>query len=588
MDKGSNRRPDRVVAVCCGAGGLEATMAFVEQLAPSSRDAIVCLSLASFEERAAAGGPLRASTLPYEHLSETVSLEGGRVYFTLPNLSLNFTPDGRVMVAPDTSCAIDRCLSSLAAAHGAQGIAVILGGSAAEGIEGAQAVLAAGGTVLVQRPDTTTHPTLPRALVEAGTVSMVLAPEDLPGWIEARLDDGARLPSGPPREVERLTDLRRLLGREAAIQLSHYKGAAIGRALRNRRLALKLATQVAYLNEYAVNDSERLAFSRSISEVDSAPLWTMTPQFQALRALLEKKAQQVGARQSTLRIWSAACGRGTEPWLLAILADKAGVAPSTRIFATDLDADTIAFAQRGLFDASLAQQISAEWLETYFEPSGAGYRACDRLRGMINFARHDLLEHPPFARIDLLVCRNLFGFLTGLSRRMVTDRLVRSIRPGGHLAIGADIQVPGMRRTEIPGLLHRAPAADPWHSPTPCPTDIERAGPCHDPLHSALLSLYAPPALIVGRHGSITHAQGDVQLIYAATGAGDRARHNVRNGRLQLLLAAFWRRGQLVRHSDLVCPTPDGPKRATLVAQPLPDQPASVLVTLELEAHSSK
>jgi two-component system CheB/CheR fusion protein len=73
-----------------------------------------------------------------------------------------------------------------------------------------------------------------------------------------------------------------------------------------------------------------------------------------------------------------------------------------QIFATDLNADAIAFARRGRYPASIAADVSAERLARFFRIQGDGYLIDPRIREMVLFAQHDLIMDPPFTRLDLL------------------------------------------------------------------------------------------------------------------------------------------------------------------------------------------
>ena len=146
-----------------------------------------------------------------------------------------------------------------------------------------------------------------------------------------------------------------------------------------------------------------------------------------------------------LRVWSAGCATGEEPFSSAILLDR--IAPTlggwnTTIVATDIHRGALETARRGRYRPWSFRGIPARVLQTYFDPVGSEFEISPRLRDMVRFEHHNLIEdpHPTLLldanAVDLILCRNVLMYLTPDAIARVGDRLVASLADGGWLLLG--------------------------------------------------------------------------------------------------------------------------------------------------------
>lgn len=165
--------------------------------------------------------------------------------------------------------------------------------------------------------------------------------------------------------------------------------------------------------------------------------------------LLEQAALPDLARRSTggpLRLWSAGCGRGEEPYSLAILLEELrgnGFPLAAEIYGTDIDEGALAAARLGRFPAAALDELSVARRERYFsiEDSrhGPEYVLAERLRAGVRFMHHDLAtaaEAPDGRVFDLICCRNVLIYFDRACQTRVFDLLLRSLVPGGYLCLG--------------------------------------------------------------------------------------------------------------------------------------------------------
>ncbi|QTF94253.1 EAL domain-containing protein [Halomonas sp. BM-2019] len=228
------------------------------------------------------------------------------------------------------------------------------------------------------------------------------------------------------------------------IDFSGYKPGTLLRRLQRR------------LEVCGVDDLDRYQalIERSTEELDSLArdiLVSVTAffrdrhAFEALRSYVREICQRCRQRGRDARIWVAGCATGEEAYSLAILFDEAcrddPQPPGIQIFATDLDDEALAVARRGHYPASALEGLAPERLNRYFRPTRGGYDVSKRLRDMIVFAHHNLVNDPPFLRLDLVSCRNLLIYFDGDLQARVLKRFHFALHKQGVLFLGRNENV---------------------------------------------------------------------------------------------------------------------------------------------------
>lgn len=152
-----------------------------------------------------------------------------------------------------------------------------------------------------------------------------------------------------------------------------------------------------------------------------------------------------------LRIWSAGCSSGEEPYSLAMLALAAvraqGKGVQVRVLASDLDPVVLARAKEGLYPAAALAHVPEALRRMWFKAEGEGYRVGEELRKAVAFRVLDLFSSPPPSSIDLLLCRNVMIYFS----RDLQQKLLRSyrqaLRNGGIFITGKTETVLGPARS---------------------------------------------------------------------------------------------------------------------------------------------
>ncbi|MEM6626867.1 MAG: protein-glutamate O-methyltransferase CheR [Pseudomonadota bacterium] len=158
---------------------------------------------------------------------------------------------------------------------------------------------------------------------------------------------------------------------------------------------------------------------------------------------------QTGARR--LRIWCAACSTGQEPYSLAMLMDQSptltGGLP-VEIVATDISERVLEKAKSGLYSQFEVQRgLPIQLMMKYFTQKNDLWAISDRLRSMVTFKKHNLMEAPAaLGKFDVVFCRNVLIYFDAPTKGQVLGRISQLMNPGGYLILGAAETVIGVTR----------------------------------------------------------------------------------------------------------------------------------------------
>ncbi|MCL6639028.1 MAG: protein-glutamate O-methyltransferase CheR [Firmicutes bacterium] len=143
------------------------------------------------------------------------------------------------------------------------------------------------------------------------------------------------------------------------------------------------------------------------------------------------------AAKNSLRIWSAACSVGAEPYSIAIILDEKTPGRRHVIEATDIDQSVLAAAALGRYGPEQVRNVAPGRLAKYFKKQGSHYYLDERIKKSVHFRRHDLLVDPFGSDYDLIVCRNVTIYFTREAQGKLNEKFYRALAPGGYLFIGA-------------------------------------------------------------------------------------------------------------------------------------------------------
>ena len=142
-----------------------------------------------------------------------------------------------------------------------------------------------------------------------------------------------------------------------------------------------------------------------------------------------------------LKIWSAACSTGDEPYSLVMALSRHIPLNQIKIFATDLDKQVIAKAKVGLYSEKSIASVPADLKKKYFTKVGLSYQISDEIKSRVEFKEHNLLLDTYPTNYHMIVCRNVLIYFTEEAKDEVFVKFQRSLANGGILFIGSTEQI---------------------------------------------------------------------------------------------------------------------------------------------------
>jgi len=176
--------------------------------------------------------------------------------------------------------------------------------------------------------------------------------------------------------------------------------------------------------------------------------------FEYLRSVAVPRLIEQRRSQRRLRLWSAGCSTGEEPYSLAMMLTE--YFPElrewdVRILATDLSTRVLAQAREGVYDIARVKQIPAALTGKYFEPESGGdrtFRVCGEVRSMVTFARLNLMESWPMkGPFDFIFCRNVMIYFDKPTQENLVRRFHELLLPGCLLMVGHSESLTGIAHT---------------------------------------------------------------------------------------------------------------------------------------------
>ena len=142
-----------------------------------------------------------------------------------------------------------------------------------------------------------------------------------------------------------------------------------------------------------------------------------------------------------LKIWSAACSTGDEPYSLVMALSRHIPLSQIKIQATDLDKQVIQKAKVGLYSEKSIVSVPKDLKDKYFTKVGPSYQISDEIKKRVEFKEHNLLRDPYPTGYHLIVCRNVLIYFTEEAKCDVYRKFQKALAPGGILFIGSTEQI---------------------------------------------------------------------------------------------------------------------------------------------------
>lgn len=440
-----------VVGIGASAGGLAAVTELLKEFPRGMGAAVVVIQHLDPNHESLTGEILsRISPLPVSEVTHGTPIEPGHVYVIPPNRSLRLER-GLLTLSPRAkgreNLPIDLFFQSIAVSVKGRSIGVVLSGIASDGTNGLEAIKAAGGSTFAQDPSTAQYDGMPRSAIASGAVDIV----DTPRMIARDIADMVQRPPARPgtsrtsRPLPPLkpdSALHRIFAsirKGSGVDFTHYKHSTIRRRIA-RRLSLQKFENIETYADYVETHPQEAKTLFDDLLIHVTGFFRDPEAYEALKTRILPKYMETFAPDMPFRVWVPGCASGEEAYSIAIvffeLLDKAKSRPPIQIFATDVSEESLQQARAAVYPESIAKDVSKERLRRFFQPVEGGYRVAKWIRETCLFSRHDLTADPPFAKIDLVSCRNVLIYFGSELQRRVVPILHYALKPGGILWLG--------------------------------------------------------------------------------------------------------------------------------------------------------
>ncbi len=326
-------------------------------------------------------------------------------------------------------------------------IGVVLSGSGSDGTLGVRAIKGEGGMIMVQESASSEYDSMPRSAIATGMVDFELPPAEMPvkiiEYARRAIDRTDKQAEGqPPAGNENaLRKIFMLLRNHSGHDFSQYKPNTVNRRIERRMAIQQLENSEGYIKYLQQTPAEIEALFRDML-IGVTSFFRDPEAYEALEKQIDGLFSEKKPNE-TIRVWSAGCSTGEEPYSLAILLAEHQRQLKERInfqiFATDIDSRAITAARTGIYPASIAADISQNRLERFFSmaPGDSSYQINQKLRDMMIFSEQNIIKDPPFSRIDLICCRNLLIYMGAELQKKLIPLFHYALKPGGILFLGS-------------------------------------------------------------------------------------------------------------------------------------------------------
>ncbi len=535
-----------VVAVGASAGGLDALERFFGAIPADTGAAYVVIQHLSPDHKSMMDNLLaRHTKMPVQVATHGMPLAADGVFLIPPATQMTLA-DGHLQLAPKPdhglSLPIDVFFKSMAEQVGERAVAIVLSGTGSDGARGVPRVNEEGGLVMVQAPASAKFDGMPRAALSTGLADAVLPPDQLavrlaeymrnePPLSDLDGPDGRKARRRTPVSEQYLSALDQVLAAvqsASGINFRDYKPGTVIRRVERRMQVRHCRTLTDYLAYLDVDASEVATLRRELL-IPVTRFFRDPEAFDIIARDVIPRLVEAHDGNEPLRVWIAACATGEEAYSIAMLFAEAFARlsrwPQLKIFATDIEQEYLDYASAGVYPEAIAAEVSPARLERFFSHRGGSYVVRNELRSFMIFARHNLIEDPPFTRMNLVSCRNMLIYLQPRAQDAAVSRLHYALAADGTLFMGPSEALGPLHddfatlssKHRLYRVMRRSRAVVSGdvsgRTPTTRRLPPRRAPAALDDVLqqealTTMLTEYAPPALLVGADRTLAHVFG--------------------------------------------------------------------------------
>ena len=537
-----------IVGIGASAGGLDAFKRLLKAIPDNSGMAYVLVQhLDPSHESILPEILSRVTNIPVHEITDDIELAPDHIYI-IPSNKILISTDGVLKLATRDkkilNLSIDVFFTSLAEVHQSFAVGVVLSGTGSDGTLGLKAIKEHGGITFAQDSESASYDSMPQSAVNAGVVDFILSPENIPAQLlqinntyktayseTDDVEDDNSLPI-PKDDEEIFKHILALLRQRSGVDFTYYKQPTLHRRIARRMAVGKKMNLVDYLKFLRSDKAEQEALFQDVL-IPVTSFFRDPKTFETLCDTVFPSLFKHKSPDEPFRVWIAGCSTGEEAYSIAIcLHEFLGEKLShtrIQIFASDISENVIKKARIGFYSKADVEKLSEAHIKNYFIKNNGGYEVNKLIRDMCVFAAHNFLKDPPFAKMDLISCRNVLIYLEPFLQKKALTTFHYALKENGFLLLGKSETtgsaselfthltkhdkiysrkpVPGRfmhiateRKEESLALKHAV------SKPEATQTDFRKSA------ESILLSKFTPASVIVNEAMDIVHIHGITTL----------------------------------------------------------------------------
>ncbi len=240
---------------------------------------------------------------------------------------------------------------------------------------------------------------------------------------------------------------RTLIYNESGIHFSETNRAILESRLRERLKASELPDVGSYYSLIRSKEAELKILLDSVT-TNLTRFFRNQAHFQSFEYFVipDILARKMAQNSKEIRIWSAGCSTGEEPYSIAILLQEM-LPPDIRvkITASDLSLKSLMTSREGYYPDARVSDVPEKYLKKYFERVTSGYRVSDPVRDLITFDYHNLKFDSGLENLDVIFCRNVIIYFDEAAQKAVIEKFWNAMAPNSYLFIGHSESLFGMK-----------------------------------------------------------------------------------------------------------------------------------------------
>jgi two-component system CheB/CheR fusion protein len=454
-----------IVGIGASAGGLEAIQEFFNHLPKTNELTFIIMQHLSPDFASMMSELLAQNTsMPIITVENNMCLQTGVVYLIPAAFEARVAKNHfklSQLNRGSLSLPIDTLFTSIAVAYKKFSVGIILSGTGADGSLGMEEIARLGGLTLVQTPSEAKFADMPKQSIATQEIHCVLSVAEMPDVITEYINQPSEFNKNfkqiEPLNQDDYSEIFHLLNEKYKINFSAYKLGTISRRIQRRMQLLGMEKLQDYV-DHLTNDDEGLKALYQDTLIGVTKFFRDPEAFAALESdVIPKLFAKLKKKNEEIRIWVNPCSTGEEAYSIAILfkkyASEHHLTPSIKLFASDVLNGFIQVAKKGCYSYASVAHLSSDILDNYFIKSTTHYEIIPEIRQHLLFTTHNLLQDPPFTKMDLVCCRNLLIYINPKEQKRITDLLRFSLNVGGFLFLGASEGIPSLE----PDLILKNP-----------------------------------------------------------------------------------------------------------------------------------